>query len=117
MIARLLTAGMVAVGITLPVPTAAAPAPGAAPTVRAPAPDSAVPSAQPTKKSKPRRVIIFGTTIVGDVLTPTTERPVPWQRPAAFRSNAAPLVHDFTVELLTPLDRGAILRETNDHEH
>jgi hypothetical protein len=87
----------------------------AQPQNRAPATDAA--SSQSAKKSKPRRVIIFGTTIVGDVLTPTIDKTVPWQRPAAFRSNAAPLTHDFTIELLTPLDRNEILREMDGHEH
>ncbi len=70
----------------------------------------------PTKpKAKPRRVIIFGTTIVGDVLKPPVDKTVPWQRPAAFRSNAPPLTHDFMTELLTPLDRDAILRDAGEH--
>jgi hypothetical protein len=115
MIARPLIALIVALGIGLPAVAEAAPPPVAAPQNRAPAAATGAP--QPTKKTKPRRVIIFGTTIVGDVLKPTIEKTVPWQRPAAFRSNAAPLTHDFTVELLTPLDRNAILRETEDHEH
>ncbi len=68
-------------------------------------------------KAKPRRVIIFGTTIVGDVLTPTIEKTVSWQRPAAFRSDAAPLAHDFMTELLTPLDRDAILQDAEGHGH
>jgi hypothetical protein len=60
-------------------------------------------------------VIIFGTTIVGDVLKPPVDKTVPWQRPAAFRSNAPPLAHDFMTELLTPLDRDAILRDAGEH--
>jgi hypothetical protein len=107
---------VLAFGITLAVGAEAAP-PGSPPQTRAPAADSGTTPPQATKKTKPRRVIIFGTTIVGDVLTPTIEKTVPWQRPAAFRSNAAPLTHDFTVELLTPLDRNEILREKDGHEH
>jgi len=88
--------------------------PGQAPTARAPVTrDQPAPKA----KTKPRRVIIFGTTIVGDVLKPPIEKTVPWQRPEAFRSNTAPLVHDFTTELLTPLDRDAILRDAGEHTH
>ena len=68
-------------------------------------------------KTKTRRVLIFGTTIVGDVLKPTIEKSMPWQDPPAFRANAAPLVHDFTRELLAPLDRDQILREADDHAH
>lgn len=117
MIARPLMALIVACGIGLPAAVDAASTPGATPPSRAPTVDSRTPPAPPTKKTKPRRVIIFGTTIVGDVLKPTIEKTVPWQRPAAFRSNAAPLTHDFTTELLTPLDRNAILREMEDHEH
>ncbi|MFZ5876963.1 MAG: hypothetical protein ACOYXU_11220 [Nitrospirota bacterium] len=113
MTTRPLMAVMIAFAITLA--GGAEGAPPAPPQNRAPATDAATP--QPAKKTKPRRVIIFGTTIVGDVLTPTIEKTVPWQRPAAFRSNAAPLTHDFTVELLTPLDRNAILREMDGHEH
>jgi hypothetical protein len=119
MIARALIAMalIVALGIGLPAAVDAAPPSGATPQGRPPAADSGTPPPQPTKKAKPRRVIIFGTTIVGDVLKPTIDKTVPWQRPAAFRSNSAPLTHDFTTELLTPLDRNAILRETDDHEH
>jgi hypothetical protein len=69
----------------------------------------------PKAKTKPRRVIIFGTTIVGDVLKPPIEKTVPWQRPAAFQSNTAPLAHDFMTELLTPLDRDAILQDEGEH--
>ncbi len=115
MIARPFMALIVALGIGLAAVAEAAPSLGTTPQGRAPASDSGTP--QPTKKTKPRRVIIFGTTIVGDVLKPTIEKTVPWQRPAAFRSNTAPLTHDFTVELLTPLDRNAILRKMDDHEH
>ncbi len=117
MIARPLMALIVAVGIGLTAAVQAASPPGATAPGRTPAADSGTQPAPPTKKTKPRRVIIFGTTIVGDVLKPTIEKTVPWQRPAAFRSNAAPLTHDFTTELLTPLDRNAILREMEDHEH
>lgn len=116
MIAHPLMALIVALGIGLADATEAAPPPGATPQSRAPAVDSGTQPAPAAKKAKPRRVIIFGTTIVGDVLKPTIEKTVPWQRPAAFRSNAAPLTHDFTIELLTPLDRNAILREADDHE-
>jgi hypothetical protein len=84
----------------------------------------AAPGAPPTAgadrgaaKPKSRRVLIFGTTIVGDVLKPTIEKSMPWQNPPAFRANAAPLAHDFTQELLAPLDRDQILRETDDHAH
>ncbi len=84
----------------------------------------AVPGAPPTAgadrgaaKPKSRRVLIFGTTIVGDVLKPTIEKSMPWQTPPAFRANATPLTHDFTQELLAPLDRDQILRETDDHAH
>jgi hypothetical protein len=107
---------VVTLGFTLAVGAEAAP-PASSPQNPAPAADSGTAPAQATKKTKPRRVIIFGTTIVGDVLTPTIEKSVPWQRPAAFRSNAAPLTHDFTIELLTPLDRNEILREMDGHEH
>ena len=71
----------------------------------------------PKTKNKPRRVIIFGTTIVGDVLKPPIDKTIPWQRPAAFQSNAPPLAHDFMTELLTPLDRDAILRDAGEHTH
>jgi hypothetical protein len=71
----------------------------------------------PKTKPKPRRVIIFGTTIVGDVLKPTTDKTVPWQRPAAFREGVDPLDHDFTIELLTPLNRDAILQDAGEHGH
>lgn len=85
-----------------------------------PSPPAQLPAgeAPPAKaNSTPRRVIILGTTIVGDVLKPPIEKTVPWQRPAAFRSSAAPLNHDFATELLTPLDRNAILRDGAGHEH
>lgn len=74
---------------------------------------------QPSPKAKPksRRVIIFGTTIVGDVLKPTIDKTVPWQRPAAFRAGVDPLDHDFTIELLTPLNRDAILQDAEEHGH
>jgi hypothetical protein len=75
------------------------------------------PQAASPSKPKPRRVIIFGTTIVGDVLKPPIDRTVPWQRPAAFQSTAAPLSHDFMSELLTPLDRDAILQDEGAHPH
>jgi hypothetical protein len=68
-------------------------------------------------KPKSRRVLIFGTTIVGDVLKPTIVKSIPWQNPPAFRANAAPLAHDFTQELLAPLDRDQILHEADDHAH
>jgi hypothetical protein len=84
------------------------------PAAQMPAPKSQ--AASPTKP-KPRRVIIFGTTIVGDVLKPPIDRTVPWQRPAAFQSTAAPLAHDFMSELLTPLDRDAILQDEGEHPH
>jgi hypothetical protein len=97
-------------------------APPADPTPRGARP--AAPGAPPTAgadrgavKPKSRRVLIFGTTIVGDVLKPTIEKSMPWQNPPAFRANAAPLAHDFTQELLAPLDRDQILRETDDHAH
>ena len=81
----------------------------------------ALPTASGTErgaaKPKPRRVLIFGTTIVGDVLKPTIEKSIPWQNPPAFRANAAPLTHDFTQELLAPLDRDQILHEADDHAH
>ncbi len=114
---RRVMALLVALGITFAVGAEAAPPSGPPSKNRAPAVDSETTPPQATKKTKPRRVIIFGTTIVGDVLTPTIEKTVPWQRPAAFRSNAAPLTHDFTIELLTPLDRNEILREKDGHEH
>ncbi|MBI3608900.1 MAG: hypothetical protein HY207_13130 [Nitrospirae bacterium] len=96
---------------------AASPAPPAArnPPVAKPSPPSA--ADRPAAKPKPRRVLIFGTTIVGDVLKPPIDRTVPWQSPPAFRTNAAPLAHDFTRELLTPLDREQILRDAGDHTH
>lgn len=93
----------------------------AAPTFAAPA---AAPPATPSAKSespaaskpKSRRVLIFGTTIVGDVLKPTFERTVPWQNPPAFRSDAPPLMHDFTKELLEPLDRRQVVPQKElDH--
>jgi len=97
-------------------------APPADPTPRGARPSA--PGAPPTAgtdrgaaKPKSRRVLIFGTTIVGDVLKPTIEKSMPWQNPPAFRTNATPLAHDFTQELLAPLDRDQILRETDDHAH
>jgi hypothetical protein len=72
---------------------------------------------RPAAKPKSRRVVIFGTTIVGDVLKPPIDKTVPWQSPPVFRTNAAPLSHDFTRELLTPLDRDQILRDSGDHAH
>ena len=45
------------------------------------------------------------------------EKSMPWQNPPAFRANAAPLAHDFTQELLAPLDRDQILHEADDHAH
>ncbi len=101
---------------------AALAAPPADPTPRGvrPSAPSAIPTAGADRgaaKPKSRRVLIFGTTIVGDVLKPTIEKSMPWQNPPAFRANAAPLAHDFTQELLAPLDRDQILRETDDHAH
>lgn len=97
-------------------------APPADPTPRGARP--VAPGAPPTAgvdrgavKPKSRRVLIFGTTIVGDVLKPTIEKSIPWQNPPAFRANAAPLTHDFTQELLAPLDRDQILHEADDHAH
>ena len=68
-------------------------------------------------KPKSRRVLIFGTTIVGDVLKPPVDRTIPWQGPPAFLLNPAPLTHDFTRELLTPLDRERLMRDIGDHGH
>jgi hypothetical protein len=110
-IAVIAAAGLAAAALTLAqaAPPGQSPAAAEAPVTR----DQPAPKA----KTKPRRVIIFGTTIVGDVLKPSIEKSVPWQRPAAFRSDAAPLAHDFTTELLTPLDRDAILRDAGEHTH
>lgn len=104
--------------VALDAARAASPAPPAArkPPLAKPSPPSAPPD-RPAAKPKPRRVLIFGTTIVGDVLKPPIDKTVPWQSPPAFRTNAAPLSHDFTRELLTPLDREQILRDAGDHEH
>ncbi|MEW6682390.1 MAG: hypothetical protein AB1451_05625 [Nitrospirota bacterium] len=104
------TAGLITTAALTP--ALAAPSGQAPPAAQAP-----VTRDQPASKTKtkPRRVIIFGTTIVGDVLKPPIEKTVPWQRPAAFQSNAAPLAHDFLTELLTPLDRDAILQDAGDH--
>jgi hypothetical protein len=94
---------------TNPTPRGARPvAPGAPPTASVD---------RGAAKPKSRRVLIFGTTIVGDVLKPTIEKSIPWQNPPAFRTNAAPLTHDFTQELLAPLDRDQILHEADDHAH
>ncbi len=109
---RILVAFIVAAGL------AGAPAPaGGAPAKPAAAAQAPVTKDQtaPKPKGKPRRVIIFGTTIVGDVLKPPIDKTVPWQRPAAFQSNAPPLAHDFMTELLTPLNRDAILRDAGEH--
>ncbi len=95
---------------------AAAPSAARNPIAGKPLPPSAAPD-RPTAKPKPRRILIFGTTIVGDVLKPPIDKTVPWQSPPAFRTNAAPLSHDFTRELLTPLDREQILRDAGEHEH
>jgi hypothetical protein len=112
----LLTA--IAIACSLGSAVAAGPKTAASPPTQKPRETVAAPSQPAAKpKAKPRRVIILGTTIVGDVLTPPIERTVPWQRPAAFRSNAAPLTHDFTAELLTPLDRNAILRQAGERGH
>ena len=101
---------------------AALAAPPADPTPRGARP--AAPGAPPTAgadrgaaKPKSRRVLIFGTTIVGDVLKPTIEKSIPWQNPPAFRTSTTPLAHDFTQELLAPLDRDQILHEADDHAH
>lgn len=115
MLRTLISVIIIAAGLADPVAAAqATPPPKRPAAVETPA-RAEQPLSKP--KTKPRRVIIFGTTIVGDVLTPTTEKTVPWQRPAAFRSDAAPLTHDFTTELLTPLDRDAILRDADGHDH
>lgn len=115
MIARIAIACVLVVGLATPLARAETPptkAPKAPAVSNTPASrESAVSKAKP----KSRRVIIFGTTIVGDVLNPTIDKTVPWQRPAAFQSEAAPLDHDFTTELLTPLDRDAILRNAEEH--
>lgn len=115
MIIRTLLSLIIAIALADPVAAAqATPSPK-----RPAAAESPVRPEQPSSKpkTKPRRVIIFGTTIVGDVLTPTIEKTVPWQRPAAFRSDAAPLAHDFMTELLTPLDRDAILQDADSPGH
>ena len=82
-----------------------------------PAPPTASGTERGAAKPKSRRVLIFGTTIVGDVLKPTIEKSMPWQNPPAVRTNATPLAHDFTQELLAPLDRDQILHEADDHAH
>lgn len=115
MIIRTLVSVIIAAGLADPVAAAQATPPPKRP---AAAEVPVRPEQPPSKpKTKPRRVIIFGTTIVGDVLTPTIERTIPWQRPAAFRSDGAPLAHDFMTELLTPLDRDAIIRDAEGHGH
>lgn len=111
-IVALALAAVVALDVALadPIPRGTRPA----------APDTPPTASGPERraaKPKPRRVLIFGTTIVGDVLKPTIEKSLPWQNPPAFRTNATPLAHDFTQELLAPLDRDRILRETDDHAH
>jgi hypothetical protein len=111
-IIRTLISLIIAAGLADPVAAAQATPPPKRPAAEAPVRSEQPPS---KPKTKPRRVIIFGTTIVGDVLTPTIEKTISWQRPAAFRSDAAPLAHDFMTELLTPLDRDAILRDANGH--
>ncbi|MEO5657452.1 MAG: hypothetical protein ABIO65_03445 [Nitrospiria bacterium] len=95
---------------------------GATSAVSAPPPDdegpsrlSSTPQAAPAKRT-PRRILIFGTTIVGDVLQPTFEKTVPWQSPPAFQADAEPLTHDFTKELLEPLDRQRIVPQ-EEHGH
>lgn len=112
MIRRTFVAFLLAAGLAV----AAALAEGATPVPAAQMPAPKPPAASPTKP-KPRRVIIFGTTIVGDVLKPPIHKTVPWQRPAAFQATAAPLAHDFMSELLTPLDRDAILQDEGAHPH
>ena len=114
--------GIVALALAAAVAVVALAAPPVDPTPRPARPTA--PGAPPTAgtargaaKPKSRRVLIFGTTIVGDVLKPTIEKSMPWQNPPAFRANATPLTHDFTQELLAPLDRDQILRETDDHAH
>jgi len=67
-------------------------------------------------KSRSRRVVILGTTIVGEVLTPPIDRAVPWRGPARDRLIAAPAQPDFSQELLKPLDRERILREAQPNE-
>lgn len=98
---------------------------GAASAVGAPLPDGERPSrlsaappapSAPSAKRTPRRILIFGTTIVGDVLQPTFEKTVPWQGPPAFQPDAEPLTHDFTKELLEPLDRERIA-PPEEHGH
>jgi hypothetical protein len=119
MILRSLIALCTAVAVVWSAGPALAASPASGSPAQNPSPQSStVQAPAPTKpKSKPRRVIIFGTTIVGDVLTPPIEKTVPWQRPADFRADSAPLTHDFTTELLTPLDRNAILREAGENDH
>lgn len=112
MIRRTLVAFLLAAGLV----DAVALAEGAPPAPAAQTPTPKSQAASPTKP-KPRRVIIFGTTIVGDVLKPPIDKTVPWQRPAAFQSTAAPLAHDFMSEVLTPLDRDAILQDEGAHPH
>lgn len=79
-------------------------------------PALAAPPDQPPLKSKSRRVVVLGTTIVGEALTPPVDRTVPWRNPTKDHLNAAPAQHDFSQELLKPLDRERILREAQPHE-
>ncbi len=114
-----LVAAIVLAGIVLlDVAWAASPRSPAArnPVAAKPGPPPSGPD-RPAAKHKSRRVVIFGTTIVGDVLKHPIDKTVPWQSPPVFRTNAAPLSHDFTRELLTPLDRDQILRDAGDHAH
>jgi len=115
-IVALALAAAVALDTALAAPPAD-PTPRGARPVAPGAPPTASGTERGAAKSKPRRVLIFGTTIVGDVLKPTIEKSMPWQNPPAFRTNATPLAHDFTQELLAPLNRDQLLHEADDHAH